>query len=468
MFFVLIGVYIGCLFKDKYVVCIVLVEELIWWDNNKFMVFEVFDVFYVDMLVYMKGKDYFVQDLFGGVDLVLCFDVCVVIELVWYNLFICYLLCCFEVFELVSFVLEFIIINCFSFKVDFVKYGCCSEIVIVLNFDCKLILIGGIVYVGENKKFVFMLLNYILLEKGVMLMYCLVNYVIGNFDDSVIFFGLLGIGKIMLLVDLLCVLIGDDEYGWLDYGIFNFEGGCYVKMINLLVEVELEIFVICSKFGIVIENMVYDFEMLVLDFEDNLIIDNMCCVYLLDQILNVLVDSFGGMFKNVIMLICDVYGVLLFIVWLILVQVMYYFLLGFILKMLGMEVGVVELILIFLICFGVFFMLCCLEVYGKLLQEKIKVIGVNCWLVNIGWIGGVFGIGKCMLIKVMCVLLIVVLDGLLNDVQFCKDLNFGFEVLVLVFGVDEKLLDLCQIWVDVLVYDVQVVKLVGMFSDNFV
>lgn len=427
---------------------------MIWWENNFFMDVDKFDVLYVDMFEYMKGGIYYVQDLFGGVDLVYCLDVCVVIELVWYGLFICYLLCCLECVELDSFMFEWIIINCLLFKVDLVKYGCCSDIVIVLNFEKKIILIGGIEYVGENKKLVFILLNYFLLEKGIMLMYCLVNYVLGNFVDIVVFFGLFGIGKIILLVDLLCVLIGDDEYGWLDCGIFNFEGGCYVKMINLFVEVELEIYVIMQKFGIVIENMVFDVDIKEFDFEDDSLIVNMCCVYLFDYILNVLDLVLGGYLKNIIMLICDVFGVLFLIVCLIFVQVMYYFLLGFMFKVVGIECGVIEFELIFSICFGVLFMLCCFEVYGDLLCKKIVSYGVICWLVNIGWIGGVYGIGSWMLIKVICVLLVVVLDGILVEGIFCKDLNFGFEVFVIVDGVDVKLFDLCLIWEDKVVYDV--------------
>ena len=466
-FLVSTGSHTGRSPKDKHVVRTPGVEDSIWWENNKPMAPEAFDRLYADMLDHMKGKEYFVQDLFGGADPALRLDVRVVTELAWHGLFIRHLLRRPDAAELADFVPEFTIINCPSFKADPERHGCRSETVIALNFEKKLILIGNTAYAGENKKSVFTLLNYILPEKGVMPMHCSANHAIGNPDDAAIFFGLSGTGKTTLSADPSRTLIGDDEHGWSDHGIFNFEGGCYAKTINLSAEAEPEIYATCFKFGTVVENMVYDPETLGLDFEDNSITDNMRCAYPLEQISNASETSLGGMPKNVIMLTCDAYGVLPPIARLTPAQAMYHFLSGFTSKTPGTEVGVVEPTPTFSTCFGAPFMPRRPEVYGKLLQEKIAQTGATCWLVNTGWTGGAFGTGKRMPIKATRALLTAALDGSLNDAQFRKDPNFGFEVPVSVPGVDDTLLDPRQTWADASAYDAQAQKLVGMFSDNF-
>ncbi|QRZ15351.1 phosphoenolpyruvate carboxykinase [Paracoccus methylovorus] len=466
-FLVSTGAHTGRSPKDKHVVRTPSVENTIWWENNKPMEPEAFDRLHADMLEHMKGKDYFVQDLYGGADPALRLDVRVVTELAWHGLFIRHLLRRPEAAELASFMPDFTIINCPSFKADPAKHGCRSETVIALNFDKKLILIGNTAYAGENKKSVFTLLNYILPEKGVMPMHCSANHALDNSDDSAIFFGLSGTGKTTLSADPSRTLIGDDEHGWSDHGIFNFEGGCYAKTINLSAEAEPEIYATCSKFGTVIENMVYNPDTLELDFEDNSLTDNMRCAYPLDYISNASATSVGGQPKNVIMLTCDAYGVLPPIARLTPAQAMYHFLSGFTSKTPGTEVGVTEPTPTFSTCFGAPFMPRRPEVYGKLLQEKIAQTGATCWLVNTGWTGGAFGTGKRMPIKATRALLTAALDGSLNKVEFRKDPNFGFEVPVSVPGVEDKLLDPRQTWTDAEAYDTQSRKLVGMFSDNF-
>ncbi|WJS86156.1 phosphoenolpyruvate carboxykinase [Paracoccus sp. TOH] len=466
-FLVSTGAHTGRSPKDKHVVRSPAVEDSIWWENNRPMEPEAFDRLHADMLEHMKGKDYFVQDLYGGADPALRLDVRVVTELAWHGLFIRNLLRRPEAAELASFAPEFTIINCPSFKADPARHGCRSETVIALNFDKKLILIGNTAYAGENKKSVFTLLNYILPEKGVMPMHCSANHALGNPDDSAIFFGLSGTGKTTLSADPSRTLVGDDEHGWSDTGIFNFEGGCYAKTINLSAEAEPEIYATCYKFGTVVENMVYDPDTLELDFEDNSLTDNMRCAYPLEQISNASPTSLGGQPKNVIMLTCDAYGVLPPIARLTPAQAMYHFLSGFTSKTPGTEVGVTEPTPTFSTCFGAPFMPRRPEVYGKLLQEKIAQTGAACWLVNTGWTGGAFGTGKRMPIKATRALLTAALDGSLNQVQFRKDPNFGFEVPVSVPGVDDKLLDPRQTWADGAAYDAQARKLVGMFSDNF-
>ncbi len=466
-FLVSTGAHTGRSPKDKHVVRTPSVENTIWWENNREMTPEAFDRLHADMLAHMKGKDYFVQDLFGGADPALRLDVRVVTELAWHGLFIRHLLRRPAASELAGFVPEFTIINCPSFKADPARHGCRSETVIALNFDKKLILIGNTAYAGENKKSVFTLLNYLLPEKGVMPMHCSANHAIGNPADSAIFFGLSGTGKTTLSADPSRTLIGDDEHGWSNNGIFNFEGGCYAKTINLSAEAEPEIYATCSKFGTVIENMVYDPDTLVLDFEDNSITDNMRCAYPLDFISNASDNSLGGQPKNVIMLTCDAYGVLPPIARLTPAQAMYHFLSGFTSKTPGTEVGVTEPTPTFSTCFGAPFMPRRPEVYGKLLQDKIAQTGATCWLVNTGWTGGAFGTGKRMPIRATRALLTAALDGSLNNASFRKDPNFGFEVPVSVPGVEDKLLDPRQTWADASAYDAQAKKLVGMFSDNF-
>lgn len=466
-FLVSTGAHTGRSPKDKHVVRTPSVENSIWWENNKPMEPEAFDRLHADMLEHMKGGDYFVQDLYGGADPELRLDVRVVTELAWHGLFIRHLLRRPEAEELATFTPEFTIINCPSFKADPARHGCRSETVIALNFDKKLILIGNTAYAGENKKSVFTLLNYLLPEKGVMPMHCSANHAIGNPDDCAIFFGLSGTGKTTLSADPSRTLIGDDEHGWSDKGIFNFEGGCYAKTINLSADAEPEIYATTSKFGTVVENMVYDDDTLVLDFEDNSITDNMRCAYPLDYISNASQNSLGGKPKNVIMLTCDAYGVLPPIARLTPAQAMYHFLSGFTSKTPGTEVGVTEPEPTFSTCFGAPFMPRRPEEYGKLLQEKIKQTGATCWLVNTGWTGGAFGKGSRMPIKATRALLTAALDGSLNDVEFRKDPNFGFEVPVSVPGVSDVLLNPRQTWEDAAAYDAQAQKLVGMFARNF-
>ncbi|MFD1795396.1 phosphoenolpyruvate carboxykinase [Paracoccus aurantiacus] len=466
-FLVSTGSHTGRSPKDKHVVRTPDVEDSIWWENNRAMEPAAFDRLYADMLAHMKGKEYFVQDLYAGADAEQRLDVRVVSELAWHNLFIRHLLRRPDASELAEFVPEFTIINCPSFKADPERHGCRSETVIALNFEKKLILIGNTEYSGENKKGVFTLLNYILPARGVMPMHCSANHAHDDSDDVAVFFGLSGTGKTTLSADPSRVLIGDDEHGWSDNGVFNFEGGCYAKTINLSEKAEPEIYATTHKFGTVIENMVYDPETLELDFEDSSITENMRCAYPLDYISNASKTGLGGVPKNVIMLTCDAYGVLPPIARLTPAQAMYHFLSGFTSKTPGTEVGVTEPTPTFSTCFGAPFMPRRPEAYGELLQQKIAETGATCWLVNTGWTGGAFGTGSRMPIKATRALLTAALDGSLNDAQFRKDPNFGFEVPVSVPGVSDVLLDPRRTWDDGAAYDRQAKKLVEMFSENF-
>ncbi|ATX65859.1 phosphoenolpyruvate carboxykinase [Roseinatronobacter bogoriensis] len=461
------GTHTGRSPKDKFVVRSADVEDKIWWDNNAPMSPDAFDCLYADMLEHVKGQEVFVQDLYGGADAEHRLDVRVVTELAWHGLFIRHLLRRPEAEELATFDPEFTIINCPSFKADPARHGCRSETVIALNLSRKLILIANTAYAGENKKSVFTLLNYLLPEKGIMPMHCSANHGLDDANDTAVFFGLSGTGKTTLSADPARTLIGDDEHGWSETGIFNFEGGCYAKTINLDPEAEPEIYATTSRFGSVVENMVYDPDTLELDFTDDSLTANTRVAYPLDAISNASATSLGGVPKNIIMLTCDAFGVLPPIARLTPAQAMYHFLSGFTSKVAGTEQGVTEPQPTFSTCFGAPFMPRRPEVYGKLLQEKIAKFGAECWLVNTGWTGGAYGTGSRMPIKATRALLSAALDGSLKNAEFRRDPNFGFDVPVAVPGVADVLLDPRRTWADPAAYDHQAAKLVAMFAENF-
>ncbi len=461
------GAHTGRSPKDKFVVRTENVEDTIWWENNAPMTPAAFDRLEADMLAHLHGREVFVQDLYGGADPAHRLDVRVVTELAWHGLFIRHLLRRPAAEELATFEPEFTIINCPSFKADPARHGCRSETVIALNFDRKLILIANTAYAGENKKSVFTLLNYLLPAKGIMPMHCSANHALDDPEDSAVFFGLSGTGKTTLSACPSRVLIGDDEHGWSDSGIFNFEGGCYAKTINLDPDAEPEIFATTSRFASVVENMVFDPDTLELDFTDDSLTANTRVAYPLEAISNASETSLGGVPKNIIMLTCDAFGVLPPIARLTPAQAMYHFLSGFTSKVAGTEQGVTEPQPTFSTCFGAPFMPRRPEVYGKLLQEKIAQFGSECWLVNTGWTGGAYGSGSRMPIKATRALLSAALDGSLRNAEFRRDPNFGFDVPVSVPGVPDVLLDPRQTWADGAAYDAQAAKLVAMFAENF-
>jgi phosphoenolpyruvate carboxykinase (ATP) len=453
--------------KDKFVVRTPSVEDSIWWDNNSPMAPDAFDRLEADMRAHLQGREVFVQDLYAGADPAHRLDVRVVTELAWHALFIRHLLRRPSRDELETFVADWTIVNCPSFHADPERHGCRSKTVIAMNFDRRLILIGGTAYAGENKKSVFTLLNYLLPDKGVMPMHCSANHAPGNPVDTAVFFGLSGTGKTTLSAAPDRVLIGDDEHGWSDRGTFNFEGGCYAKTINLSAEAEPEIFATTTRFGTVIENMVFDPETLTLDFEDGGLTQNIRCAYPLEAISNASATGLGGHPKNVVMLTCDAFGVLPPIARLTPAQAMYHFLSGFTSKVAGTERGVTEPEPTFSTCFGAPFLPRRPEVYGNLLREKIARHGATCWLVNTGWTGGAYGTGRRMPIKATRALLSAALDGSLAEATFRKDPHFGFEVPVTVPGVDAVLLDPRATWADKAAYDRQAARLVEMFAANF-
>ncbi len=461
------GVHTGRSANDKFTVKDAGTENSIWWGkSNKPMEPAHFAALKADFLAALADKEtLFVQDLFGGSQAEHRVNVRVVTEYAWHSLFIRTMLVRPTAAELDAFAPEYTIINLPSFRADPARHGCRSETVIAVNFAEKLILIGGTRYAGEMKKSVFGILNYLLPIQGVMPMHCSAN--IGPNGDTAVFFGLSGTGKTTLSADASRTLIGDDEHGWSDTAVFNFEGGCYAKMIRLSPTAEPEIFATTKRFGTVLENVVIDPATREIDLDDNRLAENSRGSYPIDFIPNASADNLGPVPKNVIMLTADAFGVLPPIARLSPDQAMYHFLSGYTARVAGTEIGVTEPDATFSTCFGAPFMPRHPSVYGNLLKERIAKGGVDCWLVNTGWTGGKYGVGSRMPIKATRALLDAALDGSLNDAEFRKDPNFGFEVPVEVAGVDSKLLDPRGAWADPAEYDKTAQDLVRKFIDNF-
>lgn len=459
------GKHTGRSAKDKFIVRNAETEDTVWWDNNASMKPEHFAALKQDFLAALGEKsDLYVADLFGGSQPEYRVNVRVINELAWHNQFIRTLLVRPAEADLQGFVPEYTIIDLPSFRADPERHGCRSETVIAVNLEEKLILIGGTRYAGEMKKSVFGILNYLLPPKGVMPMHCSAN--IGPDGKSAVFFGLSGTGKTTLSADASRTLIGDDEHGWSDTAVFNFEGGCYAKMIRLNPEAEPEIYATTRMEGTVLENVVMD-ENGEIDLDDNTLAENTRGAYPLSSIPNTSEKNMGPPPSNVIMLTADAFGVLPPIARLTPDQAMYHFLSGYTAKVAGTEIGVTEPEATFSTCFGAPFMPRHPSVYGNLLKKRIAEGGAQCWLVNTGWTGGKYGTGNRMPIKATRALLNAALDGSLNDAEFRKDPNFGFDVPVSVDGVDDGILDPRSTWADGEEYDRTAQKLVQLFVDNF-
>jgi phosphoenolpyruvate carboxykinase (ATP) len=459
------GKHTGRSAKDKFIVRDGETEDTVWWDNNASMSPDHFAALKEDFLKAIAEKgDLYVADLFGGSQPEYRVNVRVVNELAWHNQFIRTLLVRPTEAELDGFVPEYTIIDLPSFRADPERHGTRSETVIAVNLSEKLILIGGTRYAGEMKKSVFGILNYLLPVKGVMPMHCSAN--IGQDGKSAVFFGLSGTGKTTLSADASRTLIGDDEHGWSDTAVFNFEGGCYAKMIRLNPEAEPEIYATTKMEGTVLENVVMN-DAGEIDLDDNSLAENTRGAYPLSSIPNTSAENMGPPPSNVIMLTADAFGVLPPIARLTPDQAMYHFLSGYTAKVAGTEIGVTEPEATFSTCFGAPFMPRHPSVYGNLLKERIAKGEVACWLVNTGWTGGKYGTGSRMPIKATRALLNAALDGSLNNAEFRKDPNFGFEVPVSVAGVDDGILDPRSTWTDKDEYDRTARKLVQLFVDNF-
>ena len=458
----LTGQHTGRSANDKFTVRDATTEDTVWWDNNAAMSEAQFAALKADFAAHMKGRTLFVQDLHGGADPANRIRVRVVTENAWHALFIRYLLRRPEWSEIEGFTHELTVVDMPSFKADPARHGTNSSTVIALNLTEKLVLIGDTSYAGEIKKSVFTTLNFLLPERDVLPMHCSANTAPDG-SGAALFFGLSGTGKTTLSSDTARVLIGDDEHGWSKSGIFNFEGGCYAKTINLSPEAEPEIYAATQKWATILENVVLD-EHRVPDFDDDRYTQNGRAAYPMHYIPNASETGMAGQPDNVIMLTADAFGVLPPIARLTPAQAMYHFLSGYTAKVAGTEKGITEPQATFSTCFGAPFMPRHPSVYGNMLRQRLKETGAACWLVNTGWTGGPYGEGHRMPIRETRALLHAALDGSLADVEFRPDPVFGFDVPVSVPGVDAAILDPRGTWSDPARYDAQAAKLAAMFT----
>jgi phosphoenolpyruvate carboxykinase (ATP) len=459
------GAHTGRSAQDKFTIRDEATEGTVWWDNNKPITRKQFDTLLEDFKAHASSRELFVQDLFAGADPKHRLNTRIFTELAWHAAFIRHLLRRPNAAELATFKPEFTVVNLPSFRADPARHGCRSETVIACDFTRRLVLIGGTSYAGETKKSVFSFLNYLMPERGVMPMHCSAN--VGTGGDAAVFFGLSGTGKTTLSADPGRILLGDDEHGWSPEGVFNFEGGCYAKTIRLSQEAEPQIWAASNQFGTVLENVILN-ESGDPNFDDGRLTENTRSAYPLEFIANASPTGTASHPRNIVMLCADAFGVMPPIAKLTPSQAMYHFLSGYTAKVAGTEKGMGnEPQATFSTCFGAPFMPRHPSAYGNMLRELIAKHNVDCWLVNTGWTGGKFGVGKRMPIKATRALLNAALSGQLKGQPMRLDPAFGFEVPTALEGVDPKILDPRETWADKAAYDVQARALVKMFKDNF-
>ncbi|MBF0274925.1 MAG: phosphoenolpyruvate carboxykinase [Nitrospinae bacterium] len=441
-------------------------DEINWGSTNRSISPDKFDALFLRLQAYLQGKDIFVQDCYAGTDEENRISVRVITEDAWHSLF------ARNMFvrinnddELRSFVPGFTVINAPGFHATPGYDGTRSEAFVIANFEKKLVIIGGTSYAGEIKKSIFSVLNFILPGKGVLSMHCSANN--GKDGDCALFFGLSGTGKTTLSADPNRRLIGDDEHGWSDNGIFNFEGGCYAKVINLSKEAEPEIYECTRRFGTILENVQIDHRWRRLDLDDKSLTENTRAAYPIAFIPNFEESGKGNHPKNIIFLTADAFGVMPPISKLTTEQAMYHFISGYTAKVAGTERGIVEPQATFSACFGAAFMIRSPIVYAKLLGEKIRKHEVNCWLVNTGWTGGAYGVGHRISIKHTRTLLNDALEGKLNNVPTIQDPVFGLAYPSECPGIPTEILNPRNSWDDKEAYDIKAKELAELFKTNF-
>jgi phosphoenolpyruvate carboxykinase (ATP) len=453
--------------NDKFVVREPSSEKHVHWgDVNRPLEAASFDALHKDLVGYLQDKELFVLDAWAGADPAYRLPIRVVNEYAWHNIFARNMfLPENDPVKRTEHAPEFTVIDAPNFKADPAKHGSRSDCFIFVNFGKKLVLIGGTSYAGEIKKSIFTILNYILPLKGVLSMHCSAN--VGADGDTALFFGLSGTGKTTLSSDPVRQLLGDDEHGWSDTGVFNFEGGCYAKMIKLSPEAEPQIYATTKRFGTILENVVIDPDTRALDLDDQTLTENTRGSYPLEFIDNAILTGTAGHPTNIVMLTADAYGVLPPIARLTPDRAMYHFLSGYTARVAGTEKGVTEPKAVFSTCFGAPFLPLNPNVYAKMLGEKIARHNARVWLVNTGWTGGPYGVGKRMKIAHTRAMINAALAGQLDHVQYRADPIFNVEVPMTCPAVPDEVLDPRKTWPDSTAYDEQAKKLAAMFADNF-
>ncbi|MCC6242735.1 MAG: phosphoenolpyruvate carboxykinase (ATP) [Gemmatimonadaceae bacterium] len=452
--------------NDKFVVREPSTEaDVDWGKVNQPISPEHYQTLKADVKAYLDGLDeLFVQDLYCGADPSTRLSVRYVLPNAWHANFVRNMFIRPAVEALAAFAPNFTVYHAPEYQADPARHGTRTGTFIVLNLAEHTILIGGTRYAGELKKAMFTVMNYLLPKRGVLSMHCSAN--IGEAGDTALFFGLSGTGKTTLSADPSRGLIGDDEHGWSPEGTFNFEGGCYAKSINLSAEGEPDIYATTQMFGTVLENVVLNQPSRTVDFADQSITENTRASYPLHYIKNHVPSGRGGHPKNVVFLTADAFGVLPPIAKLTPEQAMYYFLSGYTAKVAGTERGVTEPQATFSACFGAVFLVWHPTKYATMLGELLRTHGAQVWLVNTGWSGGAYGVGKRMKLSHTRAMVTAALDGSLDRAPTTSDAIFGLQMPTAIEGVPSEVLNPRNTWADGAAYDVQAKKLAGMFREN--
>jgi phosphoenolpyruvate carboxykinase (ATP) len=450
--------------KDKFTVKDAITENKVAWGSiNLPFSPDKFDALYERVLDYLKGKELFVQDLFCGADPKYQMPLQVISEYAWHSLFVRQLFIRPTAEELKTHQPEFTIISAPSFLADPQRDGTNSEVFVLVNFTKKLVLIGGTHYAGEMKKSIFGIMNFVLPGRNVFPMHCSAN--IGADGVTALFFGLSGTGKTTLSADPNRRLIGDDEHGWSADGVFNFEGGCYAKCIRLSQENEPQIWNALG-FGSVLENVVLDPVTRVPDYDDESKTENTRAAYPVEYIAGAVIPGFGGHPKNLVFLTADAFGVLPPVSKLSPEQAMYHFMSGYTAKVAGTEAGVTEPQATFSTCFGAPFMPLPPKVYAEMLGRRLREHNAQCWLVNTGWQGGPYGVGKRMSLPYTRAMVNALVEGKLASVEYEIEPSFGFSIPKSCPGVPSQLLNPRNSWSDKPAYDKMAAELAARFAKN--
>ena len=462
------GYFTGRAPKDKFVVDEPSSREQVWWGKvNKPFEEEKFDRLYERACHFLEGKEVFVQDLLAGADTEYELPIRVITQDAWHALFARNLFIRPSNFgrTLGADEPRFTVLHVPHLHALPSQDGTHSEAFILVHLGRRLILIGGTHYAGEIKKSIFSVMNYLLPQRGVLSMHASAN--VGDKGDVAVLFGLSGTGKTTLSADPKRKLIGDDEHGWGENGIFNLEGGCYAKVINLAREKEPLIFDTTRRFGTVLENVAMNFNTRLLDLDDGCLTENTRAAYPITHIPNALYPGIAGHPKHIVMLTADAFGVLPPIAKLTVPQAEYHFISGYTAKVAGTEKGITEPTATFSTCFGAPFMSLHPHVYADLLGQKMRQHGVSCWLVNTGWTGGPYGVGHRMDIDHTRAILNAALDGALDDVPLRTDPIFGLHVPTRCPGVPDDILDPATTWPDQAAYRAKAEELAKSFHANF-
>jgi phosphoenolpyruvate carboxykinase (ATP) len=452
--------------RDRFIVQEGSSRDLIWWGKiNQPFDEQHFEMIYRRLLAYLQGGDVFVQDCYVGADPRFRRKVRVVTETAWHSLFARNMFLRPPAEDLATIEPDFTIIQAPHFHADPATDETRSEAFILVHFGRRLVLIGGTAYAGEIKKSVFGIMNYVLPQDGILPMHSSAN--VGDDGRTAVYFGLSGTGKTTLSADPERTLIGDDEHGWSDEGVFNFEGGCYAKVIRLSAEGEPEIYETTRRFGTVLENVAIDPLTHRLDLNDDALTENTRAAYPITHIPNASREGTAGHPRDIIMLTCDAFGVLPPIARLAPSQAMYHFLSGYTAKVAGTEQGITEPQATFSTCFGAPFMPLHPSVYARLLGEKIARQRVRVWLVNTGWSGGPYGVGARMKLAYTRAMLHAALDGKLDSVSYVRDPIFGVEVPSECPNIPSEVLSPRKTWKDPRAYDQKARDLAGRFRENF-